>query len=176
MSSLALAGGFLKNKPNNMADKNIKDYLHLYLGCECETPIGIMELSSIDLHYQYPVWFRYKESNGEKITYYPKSNYEILSKNGLRGKAFHFSEIKPILRKLDSITDKEAWESWRFVTDPHYSHVTNPKHAIIHGGLGISTKEWANIIRYLLQQGFDIFGLIPSGLAIDKATLITYKQ
>lgn len=65
-------------------EKKIEDYLHLYLGCECQTPEGVMKLNAV-----------YHDSNP---VFYDSVN------------DFAFSEIKLILRPLSSMTEVEQNE------------------------------------------------------------------
>jgi hypothetical protein len=165
-------------------EKNLKDYLPFYIGCECQTPLGIMELSSIDIHDQYPVWFRYMGRFGQ---YTPKLNYEVLSKHGLRGRAFYFNEVKPLLRPLSDLTKEEAKAVGSLL------HTVNGKncrayknefgmwriqYGNVHGQFWIIDNTIFNQRQtiYLLSKHFDLFGLIESGLAIDKTTLQTQNN
>jgi hypothetical protein len=162
-------------------EKNLKDYLPFYIGCECQTPLGIMELSSIDIHDQYPVWFRYMGRFGQ---YTPKLNYEVLSKHGLRGRAFYFNEVKPLLRPLSDMTEQEFKEIFKpiqpgDVTDEDFKEAMQH---LIKNGIdafdfdGVSAQIVFEYTRLLLSKHFDIFELIPAGLAIDKTTLQTQKN
>lgn len=155
----------------------LKDYLHLYLGCECETPLGVMELSSIDLHYQYPVWFRYKEKIGKPLEYIPQKNYDILVKNGLRGRAFYFNEVKPILRPLSGMTGDEALIIANI--SGNMSHVSNESkifqvlevfrsNGFYNKQTNLTGSQWNKIIIFCRKQSIDVDGLIESGLAIKK--------
>jgi hypothetical protein len=66
------------------------------------------------------------------------------------------------------MTEEEAKEIW-FATGGRYA-VTNPKAvftSLAHENY-TSPPEWFDITRHLLSKGFDLFGLIDSGLAIEK--------
>lgn len=130
--------------------KELKDYLHLYLGCECETKDGIMELSSIELNDRFPVWFRRKWDN-KSLSYKPHRNAQILTKDNHVGRGFRYSQVKPILRPLSDMTDEEKEVIWWRLDD----------HMLF------SPRDF----QYLLSHRFDLFGLIESGLSIDKTTL-----
>lgn len=74
-------------------------------------------------------------------------------------------EAKPILRPLSDMTQEEA------------------KHIIDFFGKEVTVKGWKSnyettclnhnpeFTRWLLSLGFDIFGLIKAGIALDKTTI-----
>lgn len=103
--------------------KEIKNYLHLYLGCEVSLP------------------------NGDKYILKPSNlpnNFRDLPKpiNG-----------KPILRQIDSMTQDERIEVRKL------------------SELSFTFSGGAEVTNYLLSKYFDLFGLIPSGLAVDKTII-----
>lgn len=107
--------------------KNIKDYLHLYMGCQV----------------------MYDDDQG-KLTYYLM--YNILATN-----EWHL--VKPILRPLSDMTEEEM----KIVT---VSGLMSDLKYIIN------RNKWTpERFLYLLSKGFDLFGLIEEGLAIDATTL-----
>lgn len=108
--------------------KEIKDYLHLYLGCECKTPEGVMQLMAVYID-SLPIFYDSVEDT-------------------------RFEDITPLLRPLSDITEEEIKKLRSF---NHYSNHTNRL-----------TPEG---VRYLLSKFFDLFGLIESGLAIDKSKI-----
>lgn len=144
--------------------REIKDYLHLYLGCE-------MQYST---HHE------------------PQYETYTLTIEGLK-EAIEF-EDSPILRPLWQLTDEEyavinqhgfggasTKEIWldqfeKFEERPapgqgKKNKVTNPKmiRSKVRVGLQLRFYTFApETFRYLLSQGFDLFGLIEEGLAIDK--------
>ena len=65
-------------------------------------------------------------------------------------------DVTPILRPLQDMTEEESNEV-QFRVDK--------------GGIGFYPTEHAEIVRYLLSRQFDLFGWIPTGLAIDKTKL-----
>ena len=65
------------------------------------------------------------------------------------------STLKPILRPLSDITKEEIEQCSYFFT--------NTSRSILEDG--------AQRTFYLLKQGFDLFNLIESGIAIDKTNL-----
>lgn len=122
--------------------KDIKYYLHLYIGCQAEfTSLGggknIMKLTGHDCDYQHA-----------DSKWYPK----------------------PILRPLSDMTEEEKME---YKAKFNGMDSTNILPEIRAGRLinfHLNSKSPYEVI-YLLSKGFDLFGLIESGLAIDKTTL-----
>lgn len=117
--------------------KDLKDYLHLYLGCECVA--------------KYPY-------NGEKerrMTIIAPNLHELLDE---------VEYCKPILRPLSDITEKEQDEIW-------YSEEPMGVAELNAGTIRRKVVLCPNRIKYLLSKGFDLFGLIQSGLAIDATKL-----
>lgn len=137
--------------------KKIKDYLHLYLMADVllevkrkndkDYIIGRMcEITRKSNHGDWvEVWF-------DNVITVTSNTWETSSSNC---HWFFFGEdhIKPILRPLSDMTEdeKEKWDNMR-LEDFEYS----------------TELLAANETLYLLKQGFDLFGLIESGLAIDK--------
>jgi len=80
-----------------------------------------------------------------------------------------YIEITPHLRRINSITEEEAQEVYLLTTGHEWKALSSdrimPKQFGITGlnmAIG-SPAAWL----YLLGKGFDIFGLIPAGLAKD---------
>lgn len=70
----------------------------------------------------------------------------------------YYLYIKPILRPLNDILDDSIEDKWL--------------HNYCSGkGIAPSFTEMAEITTYLLERGFDLFGLIDLDLAIDKTML-----
>jgi hypothetical protein len=139
--------------------KDIRSYLHLYVGCECEA-----------------------SQEGVKFTYNIKITPELLC---------DYDWIKPILRPLSDMTEDEAVE---FIHLKHRSILCNIDRTevtkiifgesknIIHftyfkkrgcGAEGGGQTYYVNQsdpeqFMFLLSKGFDLFDLIPAGLAIDR--------
>jgi hypothetical protein len=116
--------------------KNIEDYIHLY--CNGKTLV------------------RWKES----------VDYEDLLSHRLIHDLFdqaNATDIKLILRPLDSMTEEEAkevgwWDDW----ENRIAYAKDFK------------EDWmfsASNMLYLLKNGFDIFSLIPDGLALNRNTI-----
>lgn len=126
--------------------KELKDYLHLYLGCEIDISGQREILDSVAKSGQIETLFR-----GHL------RNYRDLSDE----------DIAPILRPLSDMTDEEYTEYANIefgedTTDWDYDEKTKRS-------IGEVTEF--NRFAYLLKKHFDLFGLIEAGLAIDKTTL-----
>lgn len=155
-------------------EKEIQNYLYLYLGCECK-----IENPTINSITKILGGF---DDEGE---------YKILYKNEQYTDAVEWhsiSRIKPILRPLSDMQIKEAAEYADFYQNsPIPDECTievKPKEKWVHisitspsGDSGISlfpgnpNGERVEAFRYLLSKHFDIFGLIEAGLAIDKTKI-----
>lgn len=123
---------------------NIKDYIHLYLGCEVMRPDGRTILTLYGIQRTLAVHVE----NGE-LTY------------------SSLNACKPILRPLDSITEEEAKEAWTKTIGVEYTR--GNKDRILHNMATMS--QFSPLIVHLLAKHFDLFNLIEAGLAIDKTTL-----
>lgn len=83
--------------------------------------------------------------------------------------------IKLVLRRLADMTDAEAIDFLKYAV-PGAEYIDHNEYAVIWKSQG-SRADTAFLFgppagfHYLLKQGFDIFGLIPAGLAIDAKTL-----
>lgn len=135
----------------------LKEVLHLYLGCEVTDGEDVMTLTSVGLYG------------------YTAANKECKSQ-GI------FKRIKPILRPLSDMTEEE-WKSiiMEFSIDVvnAYNSYTRygdkPKHVLIlENRLNTNTLKF-NDGMILLRKHFDLFGLIESGQAIDKTTINNKK-
>lgn len=115
--------------------KELKEVLHLYMGCE----ISAAHISTAILTH--------KLTNASHIAI------------DLVLKCEHY---KPILRALSDMTNEERREIDEIVKECDNSI---RKVDICEG------EKWAIMTSYMLQKGFDLFGLIESGQAIDKNKL-----
>lgn len=126
--------------------KNIRDYLHFYLGCE-----GIT-------------------SDGRHFILTP-GNFG-LAMNPVYG------DFKPFLRLLSDMTEEEKkYLLVNCLNEPHM-YASGIFSISKSGYLGISQEGGyvnfcANVtaFHYLLSKHFDLFSLIPDGLAVDKQSL-----
>lgn len=80
--------------------------------------------------------------------------------------------VKPILRKIDSLTDEELAKSFDLVfpDDYHVSIYAKAQH-FKHRITGNMRQFEPITFHYLLSIGIDLFGLIDNNHAIDKETL-----
>jgi hypothetical protein len=147
-------------------EKNLKDYLHLYLGCHCvvDGRPAIIDSVSTNKHID-TVTAQFTDTNDQ---------YDWAVYNDL-------SEVKLLLRPLSDMTEQEFKEIFKpiqpgDVTDEDFKEAMQH---LIKNGIdafdfeGVSAQIVFEYTRLLLSKGFDIFELIPSGLAIDKTTLQT---
>lgn len=147
--------------------KGLKDYLHLYLGCEVvyEGIINGKELKDEQDEHKEDVFYEPKVEvkRGEKIGVLKEIFTDITGKSrksriGRKGLQTHYGNgnFKLILRPLSDMTDEEYWEA-----DKLQMPIKE------FGEYQFSAEQY----RYLLSKHFDLFGLIEAGLAIDATTL-----
>lgn len=123
--------------------KEIKDYLHLYVGQEVFTPKGFRPNS--------------KEQVGKpfraKLT---GDLYADIENNTFQ------AEFKLILRPLSDISkeEQEALITERYLASNHREDT------FVYGCL-----VEASAVKYLLKQGFDLFNLHDAGLCLYKSDL-----
>lgn len=136
--------------------KDIKDYLHLYLGCEFVS--------------KWPGW----QAENDPFILCP-ADLE-------RGK---FEYIKPILRPLSSMTEEETEQYLRLKHNAYSGEyeikISDAGFWWLFKGISTDQKfkffgeildeSNAEQFQYLLSKSFDLFGLIEDGLAIDKTKL-----
>lgn len=150
--------------------KDIKDYLHLYLGCEVYNPT-------------YPMWrFRLVAISGVEAGKNIRLEVIIDEQEGpYPDTGWCWPErLKLILRSLSDMTEEEmkqvAWLQFNYKAE-------DVRGKDRHGNIKVVNKSpfyyWINPIRntnpettlYLLSKHFDLFGLIEAGIALDKTTL-----
>lgn len=151
----------------------LKDYIQYHIGCKC------LNTWFPEDHEMYNNnWTLIGVAWDSKNPYGLQSEYDVTWTDS----------IKPILRKLDDITDDEikeliGWEKlnemYVDVSFEHGNFGITVHYSIDAGDEGVhkqshgisfhvfSPKEW----KYLLSKGFDLFFLIKNGLAIDSKTL-----
>lgn len=153
----------------------LQDYIHYYMGCKCETPDGIGTLVGIPwhIHSQDRVSVHFgkqmirtvnsidggynKVRNHGDYALFAK-RYEPIGSKGITEDGFDMpGGVKPILRKLEDMTEEEVAElnEFRFETYPPAGMM----------------KAEAAATNYLIKKGFDLFDLIKHGFAIDSKTL-----
>lgn len=125
----------------------LKEVIHLYLGCEM-TDGRILHSVDID---------------GE---------WMLLAPNG--GGCTNFchkwdESVKPILHRLEDMTEMHENEVCNIIG---IMGIDAYKHAFIkEGTYMIKLKDSVELYTFLLKNGYDIFGLIDSGQAVDYKTL-----
>lgn len=138
---------------------NIKEVIHLYLGCEVVIRnFSVRQLTGITLKGFYS-----KSLKGSMVVYHDG-----------------FSNCKPILRRLDSMekADMKLWidrctELGLKPIDISDNELRLAAEMFNKKGFGAmdlsgNPELVPHLIAHLLKQGFDLFGLIDSGQAIDK--------
>jgi hypothetical protein len=159
-------------------EKKLSDYIHYYIGCRIQKDSDALDYPTIEgVHNGHVIIseFRYKTPHCDKIF--------------IRPRIWHTIEfVKPILRKLDSLTDDEIKEfiEWASLNEKYcdvsfergsFGIIVN--YSIDAGDQGVH-RQSHNItfhafspkeLVWLLSKGFDLFFLIKNGLAIDAATL-----
>jgi hypothetical protein len=141
-----------------MSELNFKDYAGCYIGCKC-----------------FNTWF----PEGDK----PRNYNWVLAgfrvdneKHYLLENDSHFTwtdSIKPILRKVEDITDEECLMVHKI--SPFWAEGTSEKY--IRDRLYLISQRIMHlhltpqVFHYLLQQWFDLFGLVDAGLALDSKTI-----
>lgn len=123
--------------------KDIKDYLHYYIGALC-----------VNLLTQEPETIRKVNPNNSGI-------FEIKAEE-LPELINHFSYNRLILRSIADMTHQEAAEAcftgFYTVRPENYAHL-------------LQNRLTPGQFHYLLKNHFDVFGLIGEGLAIDRNML-----
>jgi len=175
--------------------KDIKDYLHFYLGCEIVTPDGIGWLASVSrdrrkmdgllLSTRINVDFKTIRLTENSIDGYDKKRnhgaYLIDAESyvGINAPAGTPPEFtmpggcKPILRPLSDMTEEEINECWKLLEwsemiKNNRRYKLNEEFHDSDEGRECGWFSFLKILPYLLSKHFDLFGLIESGLAIDK--------
>ncbi len=128
----------------------LKDVIHLYKGCKC-----ILMGEVVDPHDE-PVIRKIFTFNGV-VTDSSKEMWAHCDDDEYHHEV-NLSEIFLILRPMSSITDEEFMECRRI--EENFQLENNGR---FYGG--------AACIIHLLKKGFDLYKLIESKQAIDKATL-----
>lgn len=151
-------------------EKTIKDYLHLYLGQECRC---------------YSTW----DTDGWKETVTPDLLLEVSDEDSRIG------GLRLVLRRLSSITDDEIKELFHWEKVRHeYKDISFDRWTVENRTTGVITLTGITMnytiptdegdharsytievsgmnaydFKWCLSKGFDLFGLIDGGLAIQK--------
>lgn len=118
-----------------------QDYIYLYLGCDVSNGIEVGKLVGVT-ESEY--------ERGKTISLIDFGADSFIE--------WYAEETKPILRKLSEMTEEESAAMRKL-----FSEMADNDKA--------QGEIWADQTRHMLKQGFDLFGLIPAGLAIDKTSL-----
>ena len=152
-----------------MEATKLSDVLHLHMGCEClyveENIRG--RLASIDFCTPDKeitmITIRYGDNPVD-------DEYTVINENS------DITRIKLILQRLSSITEDDMGVIWALIGGtPHLfpgmeamkkwmEEGEIPDESLIYG-----TVESALVTNYLCREGYDVFYLIDSGQAIEKA-------
>ncbi len=161
--------------------KKIEDYLHLYIGqTVARDHNGLVE---------YAYLAGVCKSEVEKYKW-----VSVLDVGIDHFHEWYVEETKPILRPLSDMTEDEMRELYKIMGEPsntfcypvthvkwgsriegYQPNIIDVRYEGSHGGGGGSGHYQILLNRidsksflWLLSKGFDLFGLIESGLAIDK--------
>lgn len=144
-------------------EKKNEDYLHLYLGCE----VMVMDEDGQTFRDRLEQVFYAKNGDREFGIY----EWGLLPIKDYR-------EIKLLLRPLSSMTVKEICTIFNEAFAPSFA--TDNIKAVSGSLFGLHKfiSEYGDFdsIQKLLKLGFDLFGLIDAGLAIDSTTLKPIEQ
>jgi hypothetical protein len=153
---------------NNYMGKQLKDYLHLYLGCK------LLDLRT--------------EKQGFLIGILNQRVLPVLISIGDEVDHVYFDQVKPILRPLSNIEAEEMQTLFQ-LNDYNFSSFENFKGLKVDmennciEGYGVRENGSENYVsiyfhllnpdqfRFLIHFTFDLFGLIDAGLAIDATTI-----
>lgn len=114
--------------------KTFKEVAHHYIGCECETPTGKAKLTTISLLGK-PKFLK----GGASVTV-----------------GYEWSEVKPLLRDMESMNDKEASEIWDSCM-PKTGYRHNNRMRVLYN---MHTAEnAAPLINALCRHSFNVFNL-----------------
>lgn len=136
--------------------KNIKDYLHLYIGCniaiaeERFNSPGLRLIGISDLGCQV-------RDESIKLSFY-----------------VNLEDCKLVLRPLSDMTEEEARELCPNGEYPFLKYLSE-KDEWYTNRIHFYTA-YSECYRFLLSRGFDLFGLIDAGLAIDVTNAIKTKD
>lgn len=117
--------------------KDIKDYIHLYLGCDVIVHNTIRATLNLLNHDHRIAVVKLSEAFGQTLS-------------------VMYNEVKLPLRPLSDMTEEEKVEIFQVgESDWRQRH------------LEFTSEQFIK----LLSKGFDLFGLIEAGLAIDKTKI-----
>lgn len=150
----------------------LKDYLHYYMGCKVITAddneqanlVGVSDdnahlvhdgtgsYGTCDISGVKPILRRLEDMTEEDL----KEMITKLSLIDLSNCEFEFEQFWVNAIRKGVVVDCLSIEMNGQIDMMHYTHATNPQ---------------AEAFHYLLSKGFDLFGLIDAGLAVDIKTI-----
>lgn len=155
--------------------KKLQDYIHFYLGCRVvAAPYGGQPK-------------RLDEGTLVGINNHDIVNIKLDKWQSVAD--ISISCVKPILRKLDSITDEEktqigkmaGWYEGKVILSEHHLEIAHDTFkemayeclidADDNDAARLGPTAYFSFMPYLTNRGVDLFGLIDAGLAIDANTL-----
>jgi hypothetical protein len=162
-----------------METRDLKDFLHLYIGCDVQYPntdgklmiaalSGVSRADGVETTYKKKR-FKKGEAVGDYLSWRPNGYHNSDA-----------TQLKLILRPLSDMTEEEMGEYWSIIGgSPHLFDKDYFMEWLTNGitesgweeGMIFGSFEAALTTQYLLSKGLDLFDLIPSGLAIDKTTI-----
>lgn len=135
----------------------IEKYISLYIGCDA-IKIGEEGVKkNLGLYYP-PLYLEAGNVEALGINLYNTESKKVYVAN--------FNQVKPILRHIQSITDKEIVEIWRLIFKCAPSHIGDAREHIENH---MDDEMGAEIFAWAVGKYFDLFGLIENDLAIDAA-------
>lgn len=100
---------------------------------------------------------------GTHLTLLPKGH---ASSNTIWYSTSDFYNFKPILRRLVSMTEEEMKQVWVLEYDCPFDPMESELDDITWN---FDSESWSvKAFQWLLSKGFDLFGLIDAGLAIEN--------
>lgn len=156
-----------------MSDKKIEDYLHLYLRCEVKCPklsgwIYSQKRMTLTRHFWLHNWE--KELIPILRPLSDMSEEEKLDLAKMHDNKIEWSIVdgKPTGRENIGIKQIMEFEGDMFLVREIENNLFGDER---EGNIAASNISNFELTRYFLSKHFDLFNLIPDGLAIDKTTL-----
>lgn len=154
-------------------EKKLEDYIHFYFGCDVQTTARKEASLGQKMGYK----------TGKMIDMDIRCKQSAIEVDGVPID-FDWTEIKPILRPITDITKDELRLiakltaptediSGKYLDDAF----TQMQNLFIKHGINafsfdeLSSMQIFEVTALFLKQGFDLFGLIEAGLAIDKTKI-----
>lgn len=176
-------------------EKKIQDYLHLYLGQRCKisseddrdgweqdltAEVLLKQMDDDEYKWVQPLLRPLSDIENTELEQLVqillrKDDVHVVIERSDEGD-FIMATYNTVYPETDF--DKERYDKLQMrltLSNIHHSFSIQNNWDYVKGnGTGISNQQLFNcheITRYLLSKGFDLFNLIPEGLAIDATTL-----